>query len=268
MQNHFEISLQSQLSWRYHLARECLFYFRICRNWRAVCAGRIRGIFFDSFRLRGGETICFSGTPPFQIFQEIWRRQVYTNHGWMKSARPQTIVDIGANIGFFSLYAARKWKQAHVWAYEPAPGNFKLLEENVRSSHGRVLPFACAVTGRQGQIPFFLKSEAGWHSIYKAGAQETVMVESINLHDVFNFVNQNRIDLLKMDCEGAEYDLLEGNAKLLSAHVRDIVMEYHESNGFAVSRLLAILEQANFKYLLIPEPRWHTGMLYARNQCE
>lgn len=255
------------LDWRISLAQECWFYFRTCRNWRQVIRGRLDAVPFDRFVMRSGTSIAFPERPPWQIFQEIWRYRVYTRkypRGWNA---PQKIVDIGANIGVFSLMAAQRWCQAHILAFEPSPSNFSWLEHNVRSSHARQITCRpVAVAGTRGEARFYLKGDSGWHSLIGDGAKTSIAVQTITLDDVLNETDAKQIDILKLDCEGAEYDILSTRQAMISWHVRYVAMEYHEISGHTADELTTIFEDAGFYTEIIPEPRWRTGMLYATNR--
>jgi hypothetical protein len=147
------------LDWRVSLLQECWFYFRTCRNWRAVIQARRRGTPLSEFVLHSGARIQFTGAPPFQIFQEVWRYKQYTPSFFHGSA-PRTVVDIGANIGIFTLYARQQWHDARIVAFEPAPENFALLQENLRSSPGREIEIRrAAIAKDKGTTDFYLKRE-------------------------------------------------------------------------------------------------------------
>jgi len=253
------------LDWRISLAQSYWFYFRTCENWRQVLDAIRRDERLDRFVLRSGATLTFFGDPPLQIFQEIWRREIYTHEypqGWRT---PHIVVDIGANIGFFSLYVAMRWPDAQVFAYEPAPENVALLEQNIRlSKTSQVILHPVAVADVVGRMNFFLKKESGWHSLWGSSNDSTILVNTTTLPAIVKEVDQT-IDLLKMDCEGAEYAVLAGQALVLAQSVRFVAMEYHEIEGHQVRELTEILEQAGFDCEVHPQPRWQTGMLYAVN---
>ena len=254
-----------RLDWRISLAQTYWFYFRTCKNWRQVLNAIRRAERLDRFVLRCGATLTYFNDPPFQIFQEIWRWEIYTHEypqGWRT---PRIVVDIGANIGFFSLYVAMRWPDAKVFAFEPAPENVALIEQNIRLSKvSRVILCPLAVTDTVGQVNLFLKKESGWHSLSGSSNDATIQVNTTTLPAIVKEADQT-IDLLKMDCEGAEYAVLAGQAQVLAQSVRFVAMEYHEIEGHRVRELTEILTQAGFACEVHPQPRWQTGMLYARN---
>lgn len=254
------------LGWRYSLALECWFYYRVCRNWRQVISARTHQFPLDRFVLRNGSILAFGGAPPFQIFQEIWRRNVYCREYPRRWHTPRTVIDIGANIGFFSLYATHIWPQVQVFAYEPAPANFKWLQENIAASRAEGIHLSdCAVAGSIGPRTFYLGDEPGWHSFWKDEKKVSTLVETTTLDEIITRTGRDRIDFLKMDCEGAEYEILGGREDLLREHIRFIAMEYHASKSFRVQSLEEILARARFIYKKFPNQQWETGMLYAQN---
>lgn len=254
------------LAWRISLVQESLFYFRTCHNWRMVIRGRINNVPFDKFEMRSGKVVAFSGTPPWQVFQEIWRYRVYDRKYPRTLPTPSIVVDIGANIGLFAHYAASRWPLAKIYAYEPAPENIQWLEKNVAMSRAiqiRVYPLAVANAG--GRMTLYLKAESGWHSLWPKDAQEAVTVEATTLDAIIAELGTQPVDFLKIDCEGAEYELLAGREQLLRQRVRFIGMEYHENNQHQVGELQALLKRAGFAYETCAMLRWNTGMLYAMN---
>jgi FkbM family methyltransferase len=253
------------LDWRFSLLQECWFYFRACRNWRAVIQARRRNTPLSEFVLRNGARIRFVGPPPWQIFQEIWRYKQYTPP-FFHGPAPRTVVDIGANIGIFALYARQQWAQARIVAFEPAPENFGMLQENVRTSPGREIEIRrAAIAGGKGTTTFYLKQESGWHALFGEPDSERISVETLGLAELMQEHALTTIDFLKLDCEGAEYSILDGNEKLLKDNIRRIAMEYHEIGGHRVQEIEATLERAGYSINKRPQSLWQTGLLYAHN---
>lgn len=129
-----------------------------------------------------------------------------------------TILDIGAHIGYYTLIAANLvGRKGKVYAFEPDPKNFKLLEKNVKENkYKNVILVNKAVTRSNGKIKLFLSKEnTGDHRIYSSDDQrENISIESIYLDDFFK--NQNiKINLIKMDIQGAELEALKGGVKTL-----------------------------------------------------
>lgn len=259
------------LGWRYTLAQEFWFYFRTCRNWRAVIRARRRGAPLSQIETRSGQVIGFEGMPPFIIFNEIWNHHMYfPPRGLARDETPRTVIDIGANIGIFTLYLKARWRGARVYAFEPVPQNFKWLANNVQSSDVQgvsLFPLAVSRTGNKQTL--YIRSDAGMHSFYPNLFTDqnvaAISVESINLETLFERCAIDCADLLKLDCEGAEFQILQGQAQLLSKRVKTIVMEYHEVDGFTRGDLTNLLDSAGFVWRDIPNVEWKSGVLLARN---
>jgi FkbM family methyltransferase len=130
-----------------------------------------------------------------------------------------TVVDIGANVGYYTLLAARlvgPWGK--VYAFEPSPENFALLSQNVEANgYKNVVLSPKAVSDRSGSAALHIdRASSGGHSLggFRGGA-DSVDVETVSLDDYFVGERQT-VDLLKMDAEGAEMSILVGMRRLLT----------------------------------------------------
>lgn len=167
-----------------------------------------------------------------------------------------TIVDLGANIGAFSIYAAASTERSIVYAYEPEPHNFGLLTRNItlNGMDGRIHPMKLAVTGREETRPLYL-SESPLHSLYRQRPnQASIEVPCIGLADLFDRHSLDRIDLLKIDCEGAEFEILYGapTARLQSIGAIRMEVNVARAPGSSFAELQAFLESHGFELELRP----------------
>lgn len=233
------------LDWRISLVQECLFYWRTCQNWKQVIGCRMNDTIVDAIRLRNHKVLCFSGRPPFAMFQEVWRHEVYTPNRRLK---PTTIVDVGANIGVFCLYAATRWPGASIHAYEPAPENATLLERNIRLNG-----LSCVIQHREGVAKedgtrlLYLSKDSDSHSFWRSSAERSIAVPVVGLGTVIKSAGTRVIDVLKVDCEGAEYEFLCDQVELLSRHVRFLAMECHPVAAWSAPDMLRALDRAGFE---------------------
>ncbi len=252
---------------RSRLAREYCFYLRTCKNWRTIVRARRKSVPVDRFESYSGAVITFANDPPWNMFGDIWRDQIYTRPPIRLHPKPNVIVDIGANLGFFTLFAASRWPNASIHAYEPAPDNFLRLMRNVElSGADYVVCHSLAVSSTAGSITLYLKRDTGWHSIWNDGAQSAITVNSTTLDAILDELGGRSIDLLKIDCEGAEYEILTGRESLLAERVHQVAMEYHEVGHHGGEELVSLFRRAGFAVTKEPKLKWHTGMLYALNQ--
>lgn len=137
--------------------------------------------------------------------------------------RDPEIVDIGANVGAFIIWALGRWG-GHVTAYEPNKANFFLLKENVAYLGGRVTLINAAV--RQNRLDnrlFNGKTNCGACSFFQLGEQEETWTE-------VNVVKPSSLppaDILKIDTEGCEFEILKEMTNLRILNSKVILLEYH-----------------------------------------
>ncbi|MFZ1371312.1 MAG: FkbM family methyltransferase [Ferruginibacter sp.] len=137
------------------------------------------------------------------------------------------IIDIGAHIGLFSVIAAQvAGKTGKVYAFEPAPGTYALLQKTVSINHaGTVIEtFQKAVGKANGKITFFVSDNRADNSNSLVNYKDDRSLHGIDvavtsIDDFVREKNISRLDFIKIDVEGAEYDTLLGAVHTLK-HVR------------------------------------------------
>lgn len=145
------------------------------------------------------------------------------------------IIDIGAHKGIVSCYLAKKYPQAQILAYEPVIENFEALLKNIeRNKLTNITPHNRAVTkdGRIVGVATDPIANSGGSNIYGAPDRQ---VESVTLERIFSDYEIEHLPLLKIDCEGAEFEILHNN-NLLSK-VGALRGEFHRANGNATALL-------------------------------
>jgi FkbM family methyltransferase len=178
------------------------------------------------------------------------------------------VLDIGAHIGTFTALASKAAKNGRVYSFEPDEGNFSLLKENMQLNGIRnVHPINAAVSKKSGRLRFFLNTGANnCHSIYRPSqTAKEVVVDAISLGDFVKSRGIMRIDLLKMDCEGSEYEIMLNCPMEVLKMVRRIAMECHEVPGHSADEIRDLLEGSGFAVRTEDVPG-HPGfcLLYAK----
>jgi FkbM family methyltransferase len=151
--------------------------------------------------------------------------------------RPRTVLDIGAHIGCFAARARRRWPAAEVACVEANPANIDALHRNV-AAFARV--FSTAATYEPGPVQLAstvfpdTENTGGSHVLGDASSapsseQPIISVPAMNLEQILAACGWESIDLLKLDCEGCEYSLLE---HALVDRIGMIVGEYHDRARF------------------------------------
>lgn len=137
------------------------------------------------------------------------------------------VVDVGGNIGAFSVPAATAAHRGRLFAVEPDEHNHRLLVENLRRNgcHNAVA-VRQAVTGSGGSVRLVTETDSSGHRV-EAGDGPGELVTAVRLADLFDEHKIERCDFLKLDCEGAEYDILATLPAEYFARIRRIALEYH-----------------------------------------
>jgi FkbM family methyltransferase len=179
-----------------------------------------------------------------------------------------TVVDIGASVGDHSLHVARQIPGGRVVAVEPDPGSFALLQANIAQNRARnILPIRAAVTAKAGEALLCSASRAAERSTAAPSAVGAVSVPATTLDLLFEEQRIDWCDLLKIDCEGGEFEILFGAAPSTLARIGHVCLEYHDGvTAFHHDRLVRFFEERGFEVRLRPDAV-HTsiGLLDAFN---
>lgn len=173
--------------------------------------------------------------------KEIFRKGIYE---FSASSPNPLILDCGANIGLSVIYFKRLHPDSRVIAFEPDPAIFQALVKNVDSFDLRNVELhQAAVWTESGSVPFV--QEGGFSGRVQPQSLQTVSVPSIRLRDQL----ANPVDFLKVDIEGAEFDVILDCADRLS-NVDRMFIEYHSeaSKPQRLDELLSVIRQAGFRY--------------------
>lgn len=173
----------------------------------------------------------------------------YTLQLFQEAVKPgATVLDIGANIGYFSLAAAeRVGAEGRVYAFEPGRDNFKVLKRNIEiNNFENITAVPKAVGSESKTVTLTLAEDPDQHSLFKppmVGAKGRITVECVALDD---FMVGETIDVVKMDVEGNELGALDGMRQIIAkSNALVMVVELnpvclHEANvepAMLVSRL-------------------------------
>jgi len=148
----------------------------------------------------------------------------------------KVFVDVGANIGGYAIRAAKYCK---VYAIEPLPRNYKILKINEKLNNVKINSFNIAAGNKNGKIKLYYKLGAYGTPSIKREYKEVVEVEMKPLDEI---INEESIDLIKIDVEGAEDLVLEGARNCLK-RTKMVIIERSES----FPKAYRILKEENFK---------------------
>jgi FkbM family methyltransferase len=200
-------------------------------------------------------------------FKEIFLENCYI-HGLNKlyHVPPNPVViDIGANGGFFTLFAAARFRNPKIFAYEPIPFNYKQLEANAKLNEAfDIHPFQMAVAAQAGSVKMLFEGPQAFTTTAHISRDGKTQPEMQNFIEVScttlaNIFAENKIrqcDFLKMDCEGAEFEILQNCPDECLSRISVLAMENHGD----VKTLIDFFTSKKFRTFETGKAR---GMLWA-----
>lgn len=161
------------------------------------------------------------------------------------------VVDVGGNIGAFSIYAAALGAKK-VYAFEPDSLNFEMLQQNIANNDlGAVIrPRKVGIAKGPGSVKLYQGQGASFVDGVKGLTPEaqrrldtapTEIVSTISLARAFSDADIHECDVLKVDCEGSEYNIFEAAKPTLLKKCKYITMEFHPANEVTFGKMIAKL---------------------------
>lgn len=176
--------------------------------------------------------------------------EIFCNNLYVKShckINPNDIVvDIGGNLGFFSYFALCKGA-SKVYCFEPSSDCVKSIRKNFTLFPNLVVEES-AVTISNGMVLFYYNVDSSIQSsIFTPELGDGVMCKSTNLNDYINKNDIPKINYLKLDCEGAEYEIIESLSDVyLTNNIDNICIEYHFNTDGRLRPMLEKLKRCGF----------------------
>jgi FkbM family methyltransferase len=202
-----------------------------------------------TFRTRDGITIACPNqagarVPVYEVLVEDCYR-IDELRRWLPSA--PVVLDIGAQVGCFTIALASRIPTASVHAYEASPTTARWLERNVRQNglDGRIVTHATAVSDRAGSMDIYDNAGGSALNGVTAVGGTLVAVPCVSFRDAVTAAG-GQVDLVKLDTEGAEYAIVLATSPTDWAGVHAVVLEYHDVPGHSWSELERHFEAAGF----------------------
>jgi FkbH-like protein/FkbM family methyltransferase len=219
------------------------------------------------------------------VYQEIFEDRVYLRHG-IRLPDDATVIDIGANIGLFSLFVRSQAPRASVYAYEPSPVAFRALKANCGAYGPNLRAFNLGVSDRRGsaQLTFYERSSvfSSFHSNVDEDRQaiqavvanmvrgelgesaesaeeyveelmtdrlkrQTFECQLVSVSDIMTDNALGRVNLLKVDAEKCELEILRGIDDRHWPLIDQVVVEVHDRSRRAVGEVQEILTKQGFR---------------------
>jgi FkbM family methyltransferase len=188
-------------------------------------------------------------TSPFWFLHsvdEIFVQEVYR---FSSSSETPVIIDCGANIGLSVLYFKELYRNAKIIAFEADPFICKMLDENIKQyGYNNIESINAAVWKKDTTLSFYSEGSVGGKIEFnQSGDDKMIEVPTIRLRDYLS----TPVDFLKIDIEGAEYEVLKDCHDLLG-NVKNLFIEYHvmPDEPQTLHEILEWVHRAGFKYYL------------------
>ncbi|KAK3260575.1 hypothetical protein CYMTET_30475 [Cymbomonas tetramitiformis] len=212
---------------------------------------------------------CVSPVETHHIHREIFQDDVYFQHG-IRLSRGDSVVDVGANIGLFTLRVAFAAADANIWALEPVPPIFHTLQRNMdlHRQPGVKVRTLMAAAGAEStsmeveggvEVTFF-PHMAGNSTLYPAekralqgkamkphffSQSESFRCRVVTISQLMRTEGIKSIELLKVDVEGAELQVLQGVEDGDWARIKQLVVEVHDVNG-RLADVVGLLQEKGY----------------------
>lgn len=197
------------------------------------------------------------------VYEEIFQHHAYLKHG-IQLYRGDTVFDVGANIGMFSMFAGTMGADLKIYAFEPIPPIFQVLHHNMQLHNIPARLFNCGLAGEDTEETFtfylhnsiisgrFADAEAerevvrGFIEGNEGGNLTDAQMEELlaqrlqseqhrcrlrRLSDIIEEEGVRQIDLLKIDVEKSEMHVIAGIDSAHWAIIRQVVIEVHDEDG-------------------------------------
>ena len=232
------------------------------------------------------------------FYDDIFEKQVYLRHG-IKLSEADSVFDVGANIGLFTLFVCRNYKDVTVYSFEPAPPLFEILRANASlyAPSARLFNYGLSNEAKQAAFTFYPNS-SGMSSFYGDEREEKEALRAImcnqlrkgmdgmaevmryaddvlderfkhqtftcRLETLSNTIREHhieRIALLKIDVQKSELDVLLGIDEGDWEKIGQIVLEVHDLDG-RLKLMLALLRSHGYQVTVEQDEMYEGSILY------
>jgi FkbH-like protein/FkbM family methyltransferase len=219
------------------------------------------------------------------VYKEIFVDRCYLRHG-IHLAENAVVMDIGANIGLFSLFIRKECPQASIYAFEPSPVAYQALNANFEAYGPGLQAFNVGVSDRRGSAPLTFYEKSSVFSTFHSSLEEDrqaiqAVVENmvkgelggdgeavdgyvaefmtdrlerkifqcplVSVSDIIRENGLQRVDLLKVDAEKCELEILRGIEDSHWRMIGQVVVEIHDRSRRTVEEIQALLTQRGFQ---------------------
>lgn len=160
-----------------------------------------------------------------------------TDYWLQRCKKAKIIIDVGANVGYYSLIASKNIQQnkGTIYAFEPVDKTFARLNENILLNKIEcIISYKKAISNENSSIKINVGNDQNWGmssiNTNEHLSNENEIVKSETLDSFCKSTNISQIDLIKIDVEGAEFNVLRGMQKIIEAYKPEIMIEVSDQH--------------------------------------
>lgn len=206
-------------------------------------------------------TITIKGNYRNPIYDTVCEMTDYDSYQLSKLSFDETrstrILDIGGNIGIASVCFAQ-FPNAQVVCLEPVPHLCQAIRDNLElNGITNVNVVQAAVTTRDGSVPFLIpeSTDICGHiaSEISVGQPGVIQVNGLSFQSALNLMPEGVIDLVKIDCEGGEFDIVDQMTEADAGRIRAMTFEVHERSDKKLKRITSKLTKLGYQIHYRPD---------------
>ncbi len=226
---------------------------------------------FNNVCERNGLRISFDdNSSGLQVLQNIFVDREYADY--FPFYQDAVIVDIGAHYGYFSLFAeVNSGTNARIFSFEPDPKNYAILNKNISNQGSKKIkahPFAIGGKNRTASLHLGNSTNSSLIEDYQLLSKDhsSTSVDVRALDEVLTELQIDKIDFLKIDCEGAEYEIIAQSSDDSLKKAAIISMEFHDMKNVnqTAQTLINRLTSLGFKVVKFQYERTNFGLNYGK----
>jgi FkbM family methyltransferase len=194
----------------------------------------------------------------FFVFSKIWEHQLVSILNFRKG---MIFIDVGAHIGRYTVRAGLKaGRKGTIIAVEPNIDNYRLLRENI-SLNGlhNCLPLNIAAYRRDAKLALYTGNDSAKNSIKTDLGKGSQKVQARALDNVLRENSVEKVDLIKIDVEGAEYDVLKGLEETLEQDSPVLMVELLKKDE---KKVLQLMKGLQYQESIVDSSDYEGGLIY------
>ena len=184
-----------------------------------------------------------------EILNDIWINRTYCPNDNFKIKDNYTVIDIGAHIGLFSIFAYKSAKNVRMFSYEPMKKSFEVLKKSIKLNKADVKAFNLGILGESCKRKLHMNS-FGINPILGIPTE----INCITLEDIFKRNKIERCHFLKIDTDGSEYEILLNTPRKYFKKIDLIAIECHPHPKYDYKDIINMLSHLNFEYIISGGP--------------